>query len=64
MTFEKLDQKEIQRRAREGWERKRVARQAQLVDRPCMCCGKTFGSEGIHNRLCEVCRTRSNREGW
>lgn len=26
--------------------------------KPCMCCGKPFKSEGIHNRLCGFCRTR------
>lgn len=26
--------------------------------KPCMCCGKPFKSEGIHNRLCGQCRTR------
>jgi len=24
--------------------------------RPCMCCGRDFRSEGIHNRLCGSCR--------
>ena len=27
--------------------------------RPCLCCGKTFGSEGNHNRLCAPCRAKS-----
>ena len=27
--------------------------------RPCMCCRKTFYSEGPHNRLCSGCRTKS-----
>ena len=26
--------------------------------RPCMACGDTFKSEGIHNRLCDACRQR------
>ena len=26
--------------------------------RPCMCCEKTFLSEGKHNRLCDTCRTK------
>lgn len=26
--------------------------------RPCLCCGETFDSEGIHNRLCVECRGR------
>ena len=25
-----------------------------------MCCGQTFVSEGIHNRLCGPCRQRSD----
>lgn len=25
---------------------------AQKAKRKCMCCGTTFNSEGIHNRLC------------
>lgn len=28
--------------------------------RACMCCGQTFVSEGIHNRLCGPCRQRSD----
>jgi hypothetical protein len=24
--------------------------------RPCMCCENAFYSEGIHNRLCVLCR--------
>jgi hypothetical protein len=24
--------------------------------RPCMCCGRPFMSQGIHNRLCDSCR--------
>lgn len=26
--------------------------------RPCLCCQKPFESEGIHNRLCSICRHR------
>lgn len=29
---------------------------ARKATRPCMCCGKPFESEGIHNRLCGYCR--------
>lgn len=25
-------------------------------NRPCITCGKTFESEGIHNRMCSSCR--------
>lgn len=32
---------------------------AKRGPRPCMCCGSTFASEGIHNRLCHLCRHRS-----
>ena len=31
----------------------------QCTERACMCCGKTFLSEGAHNRLCGGCRNRS-----
>lgn len=27
--------------------------------RPCMCCERLFSSDGIHNRLCDDCRRRS-----
>ena len=27
--------------------------------RPCLCCGKSFASDGPHNRLCSTCRTKS-----
>ncbi len=36
--------------------RERVRRDSQT--RPCMCCEKTFLSEGKHNRLCDTCRTK------
>ena len=28
--------------------------------RPCMCCSKSFESDGVHNRLCLNCRHGSN----
>lgn len=31
---------------------------AHKQQRPCMCCGKRFTSDGPHNRLCGSCRTR------
>lgn len=31
-------------------------RQVLKVVRPCLCCGASFDSEGIHNRLCGHCR--------
>jgi hypothetical protein len=29
---------------------------AARPQRPCLCCGTTFASEGPHNRLCDPCR--------
>lgn len=31
-------------------------KQASARRRPCLCCRKTFLSEGPHNRLCNICR--------
>jgi hypothetical protein len=31
---------------------------AKRGERPCLCCGRTFQSEGIHNRMCDLCRHR------
>lgn len=28
------------------------------TERPCMTCGNTFASEGIHNRMCDGCKQR------
>lgn len=33
---------------------------AKRGPRACLCCGKGFESEGIHNRLCAICRTRDD----
>jgi len=33
---------------------------AKIGERPCMCCGSVFHSEGIHNRLCNLCRRSSD----
>ena len=30
--------------------------------RPCMCCGETFASEGVHNRRCNPCRSRASND--
>lgn len=30
--------------------------------RPCMCCSRPFPSEGIHNRLCGLCRRGDGTE--
>lgn len=27
--------------------------------RVCLCCNRTFNSEGAHNRLCTTCRAKS-----
>ena len=35
---------------------RRDERARNARDRPCLCCGRTFRSEGIHNRLCTPCR--------
>ena len=35
---------------------------AKRVARPCMCCGRVFESEGIHNRLCGFCRSRDTTD--
>ena len=31
-------------------------RKARVVTRPCMCCRAPFESEGVHNRMCQICR--------
>lgn len=31
---------------------------ARKMVRPCICCGTDFDSQGIHNRLCCICRHR------
>lgn len=31
--------------------------------RPCLRCGSTFHSEGIHNRLCGGCKSHANALG-
>jgi hypothetical protein len=36
-------------------------RAAKRQVRACMCCTKPFASEGIHNRLCDGCRTGERR---
>lgn len=33
---------------------------AKRGERPCLCCGTTFISEGIHHRLCGLCRHRGD----
>ena len=41
--------------AQKAWDAKH-----KRQNRPCMCCGKAFASEGIHNRLCGSCRHHSD----
>lgn len=43
--------------AAERWQAE-ADRRAKRGPRPCMCCGRTFDSEGIHNRLCAPCRSQ------
>ncbi len=51
------------RESRTALIRTRVAK-ARPVERPCLCCGHRFMSQGIHNRLCEVCATGTPRSHW
>ena len=36
---------------------------AKRGPRSCLCCGKSFDSDGIHNRLCGSCRSQSDALG-
>lgn len=40
----------------------RADRAAKRVTRACLCCGTAFASEGIHNRMCLICRGRSDSD--
>lgn len=33
---------------------------AKRGPRPCLCCGREFESQGIHNRMCAPCRGRAD----
>jgi hypothetical protein len=33
-----------------------VEKRARRRQRDCLCCGRAFLSEGVHNRLCSRCR--------
>ncbi len=33
---------------------------AKRGPRPCLCCGRSFKSEGIHHRMCAICRIRKD----
>lgn len=35
---------------------RRGHRRVEKTERPCLCCSRPFPSEGIHNRLCDLCR--------
>lgn len=35
----------------------RHEKNARSRERPCICCGETFRSEGPHNRMCYRCRS-------
>lgn len=37
----------------------KAAQEVSRPPKPCMCCGKPFASQGIHNRLCGFCRTHA-----
>lgn len=39
-----------------GRRQKEDDERARKTVRPCLCCRREFQSEGIHNRLCDVCR--------
>jgi len=49
-------------KARKGWPlaRKAMEAKAAMEQRSCMCCRRTFRSEGMHNRLCGDCKRGSN----
>lgn len=34
----------------------RIERKARMRKQSCLCCGRSFLSEGTHNRLCKPCR--------
>lgn len=43
--------------AKQAQELQREAdRRRKAGPRPCMCCGHSFESEGVHHRLCGTCR--------
>lgn len=47
-------------RRRYGLTAEQLAQLPKRVDRPCLCCGETFSSEGAHNRMCAACRRLSS----
>lgn len=53
----------ISRAEAEKWlrsELQRLPESRRPRERRCMCCGASFMSQGIHNRLCDPCRHRSD----
>ena len=44
-----------------GWKQRRAAHEKKRKQRrACLCCGKSFLSEGPHNRLCNACRQKGD----
>ena len=37
---------------------KRLREELESCDRPCLTCCNTFQSAGIHNRMCQRCRSK------
>ncbi len=33
----------------------------KLTQRPCLCCRRTFASEGAHHRMCDRCKRGDRR---
>ena len=61
--FQKISPLFHSRAEAEKWMRAETARLPkgqQPVERPCMCCGAQFESQHIGNRLCGICRHRSD----
>lgn len=48
----------VAERARRDLQQKRNAA-AKVGPRPCITCSRTFDSEGIHHRMCNICRHHS-----
>ena len=49
-----------ERQAQKAMEAERAkGKPPEIKRRPCMCCGVTFDSQGIHHRMCGSCRTQS-----
>ena len=46
-----------------GQRNRMLKRSAGKQQRPCLCCGDKFLSEGAHNRLCDPCRRKAEDGG-